>query len=850
MHATKSILRFAALVALWLGAHSSLFALSGDLQGLNKVNATNWGPASAWSSGNLQGWQELDYIVCRVVLSGSPRSNQPVEIDFPKLKNGIPGFQNVYFISNSPNLFFNSMPVADSPFPTSDGQYTMSVTITNSQTGYIYFYARLAAGAHLNVGSSLQLSGEPALSPLQIHKPDAGPGSPDLAILKTGPAFAGPGDLITYTITYTNKAVQSQNIAQGVQLCDVLPSLVTFVGASGGGTNEPGLLTWDLPTLPPGASGFVTYQARVVTNAFNGQVFTNNAHIYEAEDDAYPADNHSSVKTTVLASRPPVANPDAYIVNEDDLLTVAGAGVLENDTDPDPGTTLTAVLVSGVSHGVLNLNANGTFTYQPVTNFNGVDQFTYKAGDGSNFSATVSATITICPTNDPPVAVNDSYTMAEDTVLPVSAPGVLANDSDVDGDTLATMLVSSPAHGSLALQSTGAFLYTPDSNYTGTDSFSYRATDGALTSGVAVVTITITNVNDAPVAVDDVYTMAEDTLLTITAPGVLGNDTDLDGNPLSAVPVSNPSHGTLALNANGSFNYRPATNYTGVDSFTYRASDGAAASGVATVTITITNINDAPVAADDAYAMAEDSLLTIGVPGVLGNDFDADGNALASVLVGNPAHGVLSLNADGSFTYQPGTNYHGTDSFTYRATDGALTSAVATVTITITNVNDVPVANDDAYTMAEDTLLTIAAPGVLGNDLDVDGDALSAAIVGNPAHGTLTLNSNGSFAYQPATDYHGTDSFTYRATDGALTSAVATVTITITNVNDVPVANGDAYTMAEDTLLTIPAPGVLANDTDADGNVLSAVLVTDPAHGTLALGARSEERRVGKECTE
>src|SRR5205085_962554 len=153
--------------------------------------------------------------------------------------------------------------------------------------------------------------------------------------------------------------------------------------------------------------------------------------------------------------------------------------------------------------------------------------------------------------------------------------------------------------------------------------------------------ITITNVNDAPVAANDAYVTAEDTLLVIGAPGVLANDSDVEGNALSAVLASSPSHGALTLNANGSFNYLPATNYTGLDTFTYKATEGAATRGLATVTITITNINDVPVAVNDAYTMAEDTLLTIAAPGVLGNDSDADGTPLSAVLVANPAHGAL-----------------------------------------------------------------------------------------------------------------------------------------------------------------------------------------------------------------
>src|SRR5438045_1746334 len=185
----------------------------------------------------------------------------------------------------------------------------------------------------------------------------------------------------------------------------------------------------------------------------------------------------------------------------------------------------------------------------------------------------------------------------------------------------------------------------------------------------------------------------------------------------------------------------------------------------------------------------------------------------------------------------PSRTFNGIDSFTYRASDGQAQSGIATVTITVTSVNDAPVAaNDDSYTTPEDTQLTVAAPGVLANDSDVDGDPLSTILVTGPSHGTLTLNGDGSFSYMPALNFNGIDTFTYKATDGQAQSGIATATITVTPVNDAPVAaNDDNYTTPEDTQLTVSAPGVLANDSDVDGDSLSAVLVSGPSHGTLTL---------------
>src|SRR5206468_2300422 len=266
---------------------------------------------------------------------------------------------------------------------------------------------------------------------------------------------------------------------------------------------------------------------------------------------------------------------------------------------------------------------------------------------------------------------------------------------------------------------------------------------------------------------------------------------------------------------------------------------------LATVNIPITALFGAPVALNDSYSTAEDTTLTVVVPGVLANDTDVDGDTLNAVLVSQPTHGSLALNSNGSFSYVPAANYNGTDSFTYQTNDGQAHSGLATVRSTIPAVPTRRSSDLDSYSTAEDTTLTVVAPGVLTNDSDVDGDTLSAVLVSQPTHGSLTLNSNGSFSYVPAANYNGSDSFTYKANDGQADSGIATVNITITAVNDAPVALNDSYTTAADTTLNVAAPGVLSNDSDVDGDTLSAVLVSQPTHGSLT---RSEERRVGKEC--
>jgi hypothetical protein len=247
--------------------------------------------------------------------------------------------------------------------------------------------------------------------------------------------------------------------------------------------------------------------------------------------------------------------------------------------------------------------------------------------------------------------------------------------------------------------------------------------------------------------------------------------------------------------------------------------------------------NTAPSAMADAYSTDEDVPLVVSQPGVLGNDSDPDGDAIAASLVASPAHGVLALNANGSFSYTPAANYHGPDSFSYRADDNAMISNPVLVTLNVSAVNDTPAAAADSFSTAEDTPLIVTAPGLLTNDSDPDNDVITATLVTMPSHGALALAPNGALSYIPNTNYHGPDSFSYRVDDGSLESASVPVALTITSVNDPPIAANDTASTRIDTELIIPAAVLLSNDTDIEDDLLSisAVRNNSARGGRVAL---------------
>ncbi|MDV7007610.1 Ig-like domain-containing protein, partial [Dickeya solani] len=291
----------------------------------------------------------------------------------------------------------------------------------------------------------------------------------------------------------------------------------------------------------------------VVIDSTGNAVYTPNSGYLGNDSFTYTVTSNGTTETTTVTihiNTPPVANPDSATTPEDTSVTV---NVLANDTDAD-GNTLTVTSASA-GHGTVVINANGTLTYTPAANYNGSDTITYKISDGLGASATGTVTVTITPVNDAPVAVNDTATTAEDTPVTVN---VLANDSDVDGDTL-TVTAASAGHGTVVINANGTLTYTPAANYNGSDTISYTVSDGQGGTSTAIVAVTVTPVNDAPVAANDTATTLEDTPVTVN---VLANDSDVDGDSLT-VTAATAGHGTVVINANGTLTYTPAANYNG-----------------------------------------------------------------------------------------------------------------------------------------------------------------------------------------------------------------------------------------------------------------------------------------------
>lgn len=540
-----------------------------------------------------------------------------------------------------------------------------------------------------------------------------------------------------------------------------------------------------------------------------------------------------TVAFTVRQNLPPVVADDAYTLAEDGVLVVAAPGLLANDSDPE-GERLVAILAQPPMHGTATINEDGSFTYRPAANFNGVDAFIYEARDQRGRSKQATVSVTITPVHDGVVATGDAYTTSEGNVLSIAAPGVLANDLLGDAASMVAEVVNPPVHGTLSLSHSGAFVYTPVAGYSGPDAFVYRASDGVATSD-ATVSLTVQPANAAPVTVADTYNGSGGHAIVVPAPGVLGNDTNPRDGALTVTVSRAPQNGVLQLGSDGGFTYTPNPGFYGSDNFVYTASNGTWQSS-GTVTLSIAR-NDAPTLVANTFSAVEDTKLDVASPGVLGGALDPEGDPLTAHLVQGPARGAVTLRTDGSFSYTPAANYHGSDSFTFEARDGQGNTARGTASIQVASVFDGAAAVADAYTVAEDGTLRVAAPGVLGNDARGDSTSLTAALASGPSHGTLELSADGSFVYQPAANYSGADAFTYTAQDSNGGRTSATVTLTVSPVNDAPVSAPDAYSTFDGQALVVAAPGVLANDSDAERQTLSAVITSPPSGGTVSLAA-------------
>lgn len=495
----------------------------------------------------------------------------------------------------------------------------------------------------------------------------------------------------------------------------------------------------------------------------------------------------------------PLAITDRYVVQKGQTLTVTanGLGVLANDLDEPEllanREALSAhIQIPPAQADGFSLNADGSFSYyaDPASTLT-EDSFSYRAYDGALYSADVQVRFLIVEANQPPSAQSDSYTVNEGGVLTIlTSKSVLNNDSDPEGGDLWVRVTDEPEaakDGNFSLDGrTGTFHYQHDGGEVPTDSFKYRVSDGVNESEEVTVTLNINAVNDVPVAQSDHYSLPED--VSERALDVLDNDSDPEQQPLSLQILASPDQGQASVSPDQQhILYTPPKEWSGQTQLTYQVRDAEGATASAEVTIEVTAVNDRPVASVDRFDQIQEggSFSVAAADGVLQNDQDPEGNVITAELVAAPKNhvGQFKLNADGSFDYQHDGDESSRDTFTYRASDGQVSSQTVTVELSISPVNDAPEGRSDSFVATEGQTLSVsAAQGVLGNDRDVDDQNLLAQLVSGPQRSqAFNLNSNGSFSYRPNSNGSGNDGFVYRVFDGQAYSENVQVSIQIVN---------------------------------------------------------------------
>ncbi|MEZ6150055.1 MAG: Ig-like domain-containing protein [Pirellulaceae bacterium] len=638
---------------------------------------------------------------------------------------------------------------------------------------------------------------------------------------------------------------------------------------------------------------------------FNGQfLFT-----YVAQDSGTPALSATATVTVTVAAvnDNPIANPDTVNGTEDTTLNIPAGGtpivagdVRFNDR-PGPATatdeagqTLTVTSVSAASSkgGTVSLAA-GVISYTPAKDFNGSDTFTYTLSDGAGGTATGTVTVNVAAVNDAPTAFNDSFSVDEDStansldLLADNGSGAdIAGPANETSDSITITRVG-PASGGgttfttanggvVSIEAGGKTVnYVPAPTFNGNDTFVYTITDSGGLTASATVTVDVAPAT-LPRARGDSGSATEGTAATIA---VLANDTTNVGATGIVKSFTNGANGTVARKSSDTtsadYNVLVYTstdpNFYGIDKFTYRINDSAAIGpdSTATVTVTITDVNDPPILTNDTASTNEDTALTIPITTLLSNDSPGLGEATYTPVQTLKINSVAAVTANAgtvqlvgtNVVYTPAADFNGQFLFTYVAQDSGTPplNATATVTVSVAAVNDNPIANPDTVNGTEDTTLTIPAGGtpIVAGDVRFN-DRPGPATATDEVNQTLTVTgvSNvstqggtvsfaaGVISYTPVKDFNGTDTFTYTLSDGAGGTATGTVTVNVAAVNDPPVAGADSISGFRNLPITLTAASLLANDNPGGGIYeasqtlsITAVSATADTHGSVVLAS-------------
>ncbi|MGR5396992.1 tandem-95 repeat protein [Vibrio harveyi] len=548
------------------------------------------------------------------------------------------------------------------------------------------------------------------------------------------------------------------------------------------------------------------------------------------------SDGQETVSSSIdLTVRPindaPVPEDKTFEVEEDGTLIFTDADLLTGATDIE-GDNLT---VEGVSYdggdGILTDNGNGTYTFAPNENFNGDVNFSFNVSDGTD---TVSANIdvSVTPVDDAPVSGNLAYSVDEDGSIRLSQEQLLSQASDVEGDALMASNLSVDGNATVTQNDDGSFTITPDADFNGDIDISFAISDGTNTVQ-ATADLTVNPINDLPVPQDQQFSVEEDGTLQFTDADLLAGAADIEGDDLSVTGISyEGTDGVLTDNGDGTYSFAPNENFNGDVNFSFDVSDGTDTVS-ANVDVSVTPVNDPPVAGSTSYTVHEDNSITISDAQLLANSSDLEGDVSIDSVSYSGSDVVLQINGDGTYTFSPNENFNGEVTLDVVVADEEGATDVTTAGITVLEVNDPPVAGPTSYTIDEDSVLTFSESQVLLNASDVEGDVELVGISYDGPDGIFSVNDDGTCSFAPNENFNGQVQLdvTIRDEDGAEVDTV--INVNVLPINDAPVSGDLAYSVDEDGAITLSQEQLLSQASDIEGDDLTASDLTVDGNATV-----------------
>ncbi|WP_412034659.1 tandem-95 repeat protein [Vibrio sp. Vb0932] len=528
---------------------------------------------------------------------------------------------------------------------------------------------------------------------------------------------------------------------------------------------------------------------------------------------------------------PPVAGPTSYTINEDSVLTFSESQVLLNASDVEGDVELVGISYDGPD-GIFTVNDDGTCSFAPNENFNGQVQLdvTIRDEDGAEVDTVIN--VNVLPINDAPVSGDLAYSVDEDGAITLSQEQLLSQASDIEGDDLTASDLTVDGNATVTANDDGSFTITPDADFNGDIDISFDISDGTNTVQ-ATADLTVNPINNLPVPQDQQFSVEEDGTLQFTDADLLAGATDIEGDDLSVTGISyEGTDGVLTDNGDGTYSFAPNENFNGDVNFSFDVSDGTDTVS-ANVDVSVTPVNDPPVAGSTSYTVHEDNSITISDAQLLANSSDLEGDVSIDSVSYSGSDGVLQINGDGTYTFSPNENFNGEVTLDVVVADEEGATDATTAGITVLEVNDPPVAGPTSYTIDEDSVLTFSESQVLLNASDVEGDVELVGISYDGPDGIFTVNDDGTCSFAPNENFNGQVQLdvTIRDEDGAEVDTV--INVNVLPINDAPVSGDLAYSVDEDGAITLSQEQLLSQASDIEGDGLTASDLTVDGNATV-----------------